>query len=119
MREINLKFMKACIRLLKRILTEILRLNARGATVQDKEANRLELEIDKRISGIRETKIIDLEDLEDIKTYIWTVYGKLTCGEKYDYEQTMNTLKEAHDWLNEIIEEAKDELENQIRNREQ
>ena len=54
-------------------------------------------------------KGIDLEDLEDIKTYIWNVYGVLTCGEEYDYEQTMNTLKDAHEWLREIIKEAKDE----------
>ena len=112
MREIKLKFMKVCIKLLKRILTEILSLNTRGATVQDTEVNKLELEIDKKISGREEAKGIDLENLRDIKTYIWTVYGKLTCGEEYDYEQTMNTLKEAHDWLNEIIEKQENIREN-------
>jgi len=109
MREIKLRFMKACIRLLKRILVEILRLNTRGATVQDTEINKLELEIDKKISEREEEKSIDLEDLKDIKTYIWIVYGNLTSGEEYEYEQTMNILKDAHDWLNEIIKEAKDE----------
>ena len=53
MKLIKLKFMKVCLKLLKRILTEILRLNTRGATVQDKEANRLELEIDKEIKKIK------------------------------------------------------------------
>ena len=56
MREINLKFMKSCIKLLKRILTEILRLNTRGATVQDTEINKLELEIDKKIKKKKQIK---------------------------------------------------------------
>ena len=51
---IKLKFMRVCIKLLKRIITEILRLNTRGATVQDKEANRLELKVDEKIKEIEE-----------------------------------------------------------------